>query len=1152
MNLILRIYCFLLVWVASILPSYSQLPEYPIQKFTQSQGLETHLFRSVTRDKEGFIWTMHNNQVQRFDGKNVETFLRGERLESLLVDGTGRIWVSSRQAVFLFDEPGNAFEQITDSPSDELRKVVFESNAGQVYYISSSGIYGWNDSLHTFQLTKDPSAQIRKEAWIRFESFSYHDPILYYPVKDTVWRHNMLTGEKQWKIVSALKDVKVLDENDVIVCNWESKCWYYNFLTKEEKRLNLPGTDKFILLFDVLPVDRERNYLATSRGLLLFNAITKDLKTVNLSYEGKPYLEQRYMGLHMDKDGEIWACTENSLIKFNISGETINFIQNDGSDPQHQFTRDVRNFAEVENGELWLATVNGLTHWDVANNSFSKLMAKEGSDDGLNHPSIRGLVYDGTNLIIGQTNKGIWIYNLKDKSFRKPLFSSDESGRLLQEKSEQDFVKQIKTLENGNHIVCARDGAYILDGATFELSELEFPGGDSNVLFSLETSSGKIFISTIYKGMFCLDSDLNFECQIKGPLEDVRTNCMLETENGYYFGTVQGVYFSDKKDVALSIKKIIPALYDKDIRTIFEDSNGVIWFVSENQLHRYEPETAREISFGYAENIRGSFYHANSYIKSKNGLVFIGGTNGVNYFYPEKIKTHPEDLRPYVRKIEIPEVSHAEGMLSSHLKLTHRQNNIDIRLGTPYFGNPDDIKYRYQLTENGKWYDHGTNSAVTLWELSPGDYQFRVSAASSDGIWHPSHDVFHFTITPPFWKTNWFILAVIVIIGIILYRGIISFRRKLKNEKLLNSFATSLYGQNTVDGILWDTARNCVEKIGFVDCVIYLVDKKRNLLVQKAAYGSKNPYGQEIINLMEIPMHEGIVGSVAQSGNSKITRNTARDPNYIVDHKNALSEITVPIWVDGELFAIIDSEHPNANFYKKHHLQFLEKVAGICAVRISKYISEEQLRSKLARDLHDEMGSTLTSIHIMSKIASQDIQKNEAVKKQLHKINDHASGMMEKMGDMVWVVNPLNDSLDKLMYKIKEYAADLLEPSEIKLSFQEIEDVEDVKLNPEERKNIYLIAKEALNNILKYSQATQVDIYGDFTDGQFQLVIKDNGLGFETHKVLRGNGIRNMHTRAEEVHGNLLIDAAVGQGVKIKFRLKIKENLVRPQKSNIQ
>ncbi len=1070
-------------------------------------------------------------------------------MESLLVDRAGRIWVSTRQAVFLFDEQANDFEEITSNRPDDLRKVVFENKAGQIYYISSSGIFEWNDSLHTFQFTDTDSAHIRKGAWIRSESFSYRDPILYYPVKDTVWRHNMSTGEKQWKVFSALKDVKILEENDVIVCNWESKCWYYNFLTKEEKRLTLPGSDKFLLVFDVLPVEPETNYLATSRGLLVFNAITKDLQTVNLSYEGKPYLEQRYLALYRDNDREIWACTENSLIKFNILGETINFIQNDGSDPQHQFTRDVRNFVEVENGDLWLATVNGLTRWDVINNSFSKLMPSEDADDRLNHPSIRGLVYDGDNLIIGQTNKGIWIYNVKDKTFKRPLFSSDEKGRLLKEKSEQDFVKQIKTLKNGNHIVSARDGAYVLDGTTYKLTELDFPGGESNVLFSYETSSGKVFIGTLHGGLFCLDADLNFQYQIKDPLENVRTNCMLESESGYYFGTVHGVYFSSKNGEDSVIKKIIPTLKDKDIRTIFKDSNHVIWIVSQNELHRYEPETESEISFGYAENIRGSYFHANSFIKSKTGLVFIGGTNGVNYFYPEKIQTHPEKLRPYIRKIEIPEIATESAILSSNLKLTHRQNNIDIRLGTPYFGNPEDIKYRYQLTENGKWYEHGTNSAVMLWELAPGAYQFRISAASSDGIWHSSQDVFNFTIRPPFWKTTWFILALSTIIGIALYRGIISFRRKLKNEKLLNSFATSLYGQNTVDGILWDTARNCVQKIGFVDCVIYLVDKKRDLLVQKAAFGSKNPYGQEIINLMEIPMSEGIVGSVAKSGKSKITNNTSNDPNYILDHKKALSEITVPIWVDGKLFAIIDSEHPNQNFYKRHHLQFLEKIAGICAVRISKYLSEEQLRSKIARDLHDDMGSTLTSIHIMSKIAGQDIKENESVKNQLHKINDHASGMMEKMGDMVWVVNPINDSLDKLMYRIKEYAADILEPSEIELAFQEIEDGKEVKLNPEERKNIYLIAKEAINNIVKYSKASSVEISSDLNDGVLKLVIKDDGIGYESAKIKRGNGIRNMHSRAEEIHGNLQIETAMGQGVTLVLKVKIKEMLVPSHKT---
>ncbi len=142
------------------------------------------------------------------------------------------------------------------------------------------------------------------------------------------------------------------------------------------------------------------------------------------------------------------------------------------------------------------------------------------------------------------------------------------------------------------------------------------------------------------------------------------------------------------------------------------------------------------------------------------------------------------------------------------------------------------------------------------------------------------------------------------------YLWTIHLRRKIQAQKILNYFATSLYGQNTVEDICWDVAKNCISQLRFVDCMVYIFDPQRNVLMQKAAYGPKSPDKHEILNPIEIPMGKGIVGSVALSGKPEIVGNTSKDSRYIVDDERRYSEITVPIFVDGKIFGIIDSEHP--------------------------------------------------------------------------------------------------------------------------------------------------------------------------------------------------------------------------------------------------
>lgn len=167
---------------------------------------------------------------------------------------------------------------------------------------------------------------------------------------------------------------------------------------------------------------------------------------------------------------------------------------------------------------------------------------------------------------------------------------------------------------------------------------------------------------------------------------------------------------------------------------------------------------------------------------------------------------------------------------------------------------------------------------------------------------------------------------------------------ELEIERAINYFATSLVHQHTVEEILWDVTKNCISRLNFVDCVIYLLDPARNVLIQKAAYGPKNPRSFEIFQPIEIPIGKGIVGSVAESGKAEIIRDTTKDSRYITDDDVRLSEITVPIVSDGKVIGIIDAEHPEKNFFKPRHLRILSKIAALCAGKINKVEIEEAFR----------------------------------------------------------------------------------------------------------------------------------------------------------------------------------------------------------------
>lgn len=199
--------------------------------------------------------------------------------------------------------------------------------------------------------------------------------------------------------------------------------------------------------------------------------------------------------------------------------------------------------------------------------------------------------------------------------------------------------------------------------------------------------------------------------------------------------------------------------------------------------------------------------------------------------------------------------------------------------------------------------------------------------------------------------------------------------------------------------------------------------------------------------------------------------------------------------------------------------------------RSSRLLEIERMRNSIARDLHDDIGSALSSINIMSKVALQDVQP-EAAQENFKRIGDQSSKVMESMSDIVWSINPENDSVEKLISKMREFAVEILEPTNVQLDFHTLEHLS-FTFDASQRKNLFLIYKEAINNAAKYSNCKTVQVLILSEGKQLTLSIKDDGVGFDVDKVKRGNGLNNMTQRASALNGNLQIHSQVGQGTSI-------------------
>jgi signal transduction histidine kinase len=142
---------------------------------------------------------------------------------------------------------------------------------------------------------------------------------------------------------------------------------------------------------------------------------------------------------------------------------------------------------------------------------------------------------------------------------------------------------------------------------------------------------------------------------------------------------------------------------------------------------------------------------------------------------------------------------------------------------------------------------------------------------------------------------------------------------------------------------------------------------------------------------------------------------------------------------------------------------------------------------------------------------------------------------MDTMSDIVWSVNPKNDEFGSVVMRMREFAAETLEAKNISLQFNSQESLQNLELPMELRKDFYLFFKEAINNAAKYSQAKQVWIDLAQQNNEITLKIKDDGRGFDTTQVKRGNGLHNLQERATRLKGILQLDSAINQGTRIQL-----------------
>ena len=941
-------------------------------------------------DKQHFVWLLFPNHVQRFDGQHVKEFTFEEYVNRIFCDDHNIIWVSSGETLYHFDANCQEFTEVPiDTISSPHISLICQPKGEEVWVLTRRGFYEYDRGKnlfypHTNRYLGDLPFQIHRG------DLSLSSIVI--QTSDSLIQVNIPSFERSAlpQPGETIRWICALDGNKALASTWKGKVYVYDFKKKTVDEIRVEQylgdlQDNFLTVYEAQPQDEHTFLLATSKGVLTLDIETMDLERLILYRQGKP-LE----GNHVFTDIQIinqeaWVGYESyGLLQFNLLQKGIGLIRNHETDPRKAWDNNARNFAQDDKGNIWITTLDGFIRWDLKTGDIEPTFATEGSNNRLNHHSLRGIVYDGKNLILGQTNRGIWIYHPESDDYFRPQYKNGIEGEKVRSILESTFIEQIYTLQNGNHLVIGNHAAFLLHKKSYLVELLDFNGARENHEFAFEDTPGNIWIGS-NRALYCLDS--NFNIQFKIPANPIHgyfsTVCEIEPQT-IMAGGSRGLHKITFHDSTYSIQPAHGFFQDMQIQTVFHDPQKSLWLCTSHGLFQYQPSSGTINPMSHFEAIEEHSFYTNSYLYSKEGILFLGSTRGILYLKPEQIVNQKDTLDIHISQVLIHQIhSSRQVATAGSISLPYDHNNIEIAFECPYYKNARKLKYRYKLAGlQHDWISNGNNSSVRFHDLRPGTYTFQAGVSINGLEWFDSLEPLTWMIHPPFWNTLWFYSLVIVAIVLLLY--------------------------------------------------------------------------------------------------------------------------------------------------------------GLYQYQLRKRLELERLRLRIARDLHDDIGSALSNIHIISSMALKKQNENGNAHHVMAKIKDSTKTILENMQDIVWAINPRHDSLAQVLVRMNDFTGEICESPGIDYSLQIDDHLESIKLDVSKRKDLFLIFKEAINNAVKYSDASHINIHlYKKSPGWLALVIRDNGKGFDLDEMQSGNGLKNMQERAKEMGGRINIQSTHGLGTEVALLVPI-------------
>ena len=1023
--------------ILQVISVFAQKKDMNFSLISIEQGLSQSTVFSILQDKRGFMWFGTNDGLNKYDGYKITIYkpdpgnpnsLAGNRVFSIFEDSRGELWIGTDGGLNRFDRDREIFEHFTYEKNrkncipDNHVTCIKEDKEGFLWIGTNNGLAKYDRNKNLFSIYKNIPSDSKslsnnyvwvihndKEGnlWIGTDSllnkFNSND--------GTFTRFNFAVNEP--KRVAKNTIFAICEDNEGSL--WVATRSGLNRFDKKSKSFvriqNNPADDNSLSQDNIysLLIDKSKNlWVGTLGGGL--NKLTGQLSKRNSS----PYtfahfvhdqrnsrsLSNNYVwSLYEDRAGALWVGTDIGLNKYDPLLEKFPTYRNNPFDQNSLCSNVVTSIFEDRTGMVWIGTNHGLDKYDPAKMIFTHYVNNPANKSSLSSDFIRSIHEDKNGVIwIGTNGGGLNKFDWQTNTFKKYVHDPQNENSLSDDKvisifEDKEGILWLGTLGGLNRL---NPSANTITRYRYDPKNLN--SISHNYVFAVyEDRYGELWIGTTY-GLNRFDKKRSTFTRYltdpnnPGSISNNLVMSILEDKNGtIWVGTNGGLNKFDREKNKFHHFTEKEILFNDVIYGILEDNDGYLWLSTNKGLAQYNPSTGTIKNYTKEDGLQSNQFSTGAYFKNSKGKLYFGGINGMNEFYPGNIIKNNyvppvvlTDFQIFNKSINTQHSSILTKSITEtdEINLTYKENVFSFEFAALSYTLPQENEYAYMMEGfDNDWIRSGNRRFVTYTNLDPGTYTFKVRGANNDGVWNTHGIQVKIIISPPIWKTWWFIL---------------------------------------------------------------------------------------------------------------------------------LSTLLI-----------------------------LSIIALIISYRMKALLAVERIRFNIAADLHDDLGTHLTEISMLSDTIYHLADNGVIEKDMVKKIGSIARHLIDRMSDIVWLINPKRDSLTELFIKVKDNFEEILSYSNILLHFGNLEFLETIKLPMEYRKNLYLIFKEAMNNSVKHSSCSNIWVEAK-QEGKFLIItLKDDGKGFVIPAECSGNGLINMKERAKTIGGVLSIKTNENCGTEIIFKGKI-------------